>query len=733
MNNRSVKTFVEEIENKHNIPCYRKIQVILKDGKKIPKGEKNDLTPEQIEQSRGNGNTYSISVKHIPDLYCIDFDEKDVDCELYSKLNDDCVATTETNKGSHYYLYISNLPKYSQQQKILKVDIDCDLIKKNNMWETDNRIINGTIKTYEWDELKHFFNIPKMNFINSPVVSPVVSPIQSEEEEDVVKDQSDDHVEWNNFPKCNKDDFEKHFKSFKWNKRFGHDDWLLVGFICFNNFGGSKEGFKYWKKFSKEDDDGYEGTKPLLDRWNQWIKNPKQNKKVSYKRFLKWKNIDYPPKNKYESFYNEGIEYFMSEMNKECMYYTDTGDILYFSSDCYIRNKPAICKQYYKKYSFHTIDEEGEQEKTKINPFDIWLDSIDRKDINTIVFNPKGDISDDEFNIWKGFKLKQKNKGDPEKIKDFLNHIKHIWADDNEVSYNYIINWLSKILQEPWKKNNICLVLHSIEGVGKSFILDMIGKIIGNDSYISTSNLKNILGDFNGDAEGKILVNLNETGMWYDKKVVGSFKEFITDSTISINKKGIQSYTINNFCNTIITTNEDHIVNIDGNDRRFNILECKNVKYEKEYYKNIAKTNLQDIADYLYTRDISNYDSRDFKKSELHLQQVKKNMCSVELFYTEYIEGEIMGNDNDIKNPWFDKYTDNPSLTISKEHIFRLYCERKMGSHDSKVNNRSFWIKMKKLCPSMIIGKANKTSKAKITFPNKEIADEEYNKYFGSS
>ena len=423
----------------------------------------------------------------------------------------------------------------------------------------------------------------------------------------------------------------------------------------------------------------------------------------------------------------------MGEMNKECMYYTDTGDILYFSGDCYIRNKPAICKQYYKKYSFHSINEEGEQEKTKINPFDIWLDSIDRKDINTIVFNPKGDINDDEFNIWKGFKYKQKNKGDAEKIKPFLNHIKHIWADDDETTFNYILNWFSKLLQQPWKKNNICLVLHSIEGVGKSFILDMIGKIIGRDYYISTSNLKNILGDFNGDAEGKILVNLNETGMWYDKKVVGSFKEFITDSTISINKKGIQQYTIDNYCNTIITTNEDHIVNIDGNDRRFNILECKNKKYDKEYYKKIAQTDLQDIADFFYSRDITNYDSRDFKKSELHLQQVKKNMDSVELFYTEYIEGDIIGNGGDIKNPWFDKYEDAPSLTISKEHIFKLYCERRMGSHDSKVNNRSFWIKMKKLCPSMIIGKANKTKKAQITFPNKEIADEEYNKYFGSN
>ena len=720
MNIRSIKSFVEEIEEKHNVPCYRKIQVNLVNGVKKPCADHKNWTPEQIKNDRGHGNNYSISLKHVPDLFCVDFDEKDIaDCELYDLLNEDCVATTETNKGSHYYCYIRNVPKYKCETKILVDNVECDLIKwGNNMWEVDTRQIKGDLKEYEWNDLKDYFNLKRMNFINSPVVSPVQSPNQSEEE-----DNNDYEIQNIPIPKCNEEEFKIHIASFK--PRYNYDDWLKVGFICYNNFDGSDIGLKYWNNYSKDDEENYEGKKALKLKWKSF--NGDGNK-LSYKQFIKWNIIDYPPKNKYHGWFLNGEDYFMEEMNKECMYYTLTGDILYFSRNMYIRNKPAVCKQYYKKYSF--VSEADEKEVKTTNPFDLWFGHIDRKDIDKIVFNPKGESEIDEFNIWKGFKIQPKNEGDPEKIKPFLDHIKHIWADDNEDTYNYILNWFSRLIQQPWKKNNICLVLHSIEGVGKSFILDMIGKIIGNDYYISTSNLKNILGEFNGDAEGKILVNLNETGMWYDKKVVGSFKEFITDSTISINKKGVQQYTIENYCNTIMTTNEDHIVNIDGNDRRFNILECKNVKYGKEYYKNIAQTNIQDIADYLYSRDITNYDSRDFKKSELHLQQVKKNMCSVELFYTEYLEGDIMGNGHDVKNPWFDKY-EEPVRSISKEHIFQLYNTRKMGSHDSKVNNRAFWIKMKKLCPSMNIGKANKTSKAKITFPKKEIADEEYSNYFG--
>ena len=312
MNIRSVKDFVEEIESTHNIPCYRKIKVVYDStGKKKPIGEKNNLTPDEIKKNRGTGDSYSISLKHIPDLYCIDFDQQieDENCKLYDKLNNDCVATTETKKGSHYYCYIKNIPKYSQQQKVLKDNIDCDLCKTNNMWETETRMINGDIITYEWDEIKHFFNIPKMNFVNSPVVSPVVSPVQSEEE-DVDETIEEDWKELNEPPKCSKEEFEKYFKGFKWEKRFGYDDWIKVGFICFNNFDGSKDGFKFWLEFSKADDEGYEGKKPLIDNWNHWNAKLKSPRAISYKRLIQWNNIDYPPKNKYEGWYNAGIGLF---------------------------------------------------------------------------------------------------------------------------------------------------------------------------------------------------------------------------------------------------------------------------------------------------------------------------------------------------------------------------------------------------------------------------------------
>lgn len=751
----NVRDFFKKIQKQHKINCIRGINVEIdtegiygkkgmkyatldinkpdprKDNKLPYCCERNNWTPEEINEKVKNpdwiekkcwqGNTFSFYVKHIPDLYVIDYDTKEIcDDELYDKLNDECVAMTETNKGYHFYVYIKNLPKFSEQQKVgIHENIEMDLIKTNNIWETKTRTIVGDIKTYEWNDIKQYFNVDKMGFTMTKKPSPPVSPVSSDEEDKLGKNKSIP------LPKCSEEDFKKYLSNIK--PRYSYGDFLKVGMICYNNFDGSDDGFDIWKAWTKKDekfkqDHSHRTNAYMIAKYETF--NGDGDRKVSYKVLINWSMIDYPPKNKYQGFYNTNC--LIEKMNKECMYYTPTGDILYFSNGMYIRNKTAIAKQFYKKYSFLTDEEDPKS--AWVNPFDLWLDDIDRKDVDKIVFNPKGNIKDNEFNIWKGFKYKNTGEANVDSLDKWLSHIKNIWADGDEKTYEYILNWFSKILQTPWKKNNICLVLHSIEGVGKSMILDMIGEIIGLDYYYSTSSLNHILGAFNGDAEAKILVNLNETNWGGDKKMVGAFKEFITDSRIVINKKGIQSYTIDNYANTIITTNEEWIVSINGQDRRFNLRECKNEKYDKQYYKDICDTPLQELANFLYNRDISQYDSRVFEKSELHELQVKKNMTSTETFWLNYLEGEII----DYYGFHGDDYNDDDSdNTYKKTHLYDLYCQNVIATHEHKVNNIHFWRDIKKYCPSIHFFKASGGKKPRYKLPTYETAKAEYDKYMG--
>eukprot|EP01043_Picozoa_sp_COSAG02_P065467 COSAG02_NODE_9889_length_2082_cov_2.625315_1_plen_88_part_10 len=66
-------------------PCYRRIQVSVdSNGKKVQKGERNNLTQVQIDADPGRGTWLSIALKHCPNLYVIDFDTPELDgCSLY--------------------------------------------------------------------------------------------------------------------------------------------------------------------------------------------------------------------------------------------------------------------------------------------------------------------------------------------------------------------------------------------------------------------------------------------------------------------------------------------------------------------------------------------------------------------------------------------------------------------------------------------------------------------------
>ena len=108
----------------------------------------------------------SIYLKHCPQLYCVDFDTHDLDgCELHDYLRGLDTARTQTRKGSHYYLYITDVPSGlnltgSRQQRVCADGrFDVDLLYGNNVWEPVDREVHGELRTVAWEHVAHFFSI----------------------------------------------------------------------------------------------------------------------------------------------------------------------------------------------------------------------------------------------------------------------------------------------------------------------------------------------------------------------------------------------------------------------------------------------------------------------------------------------------------------------------------------------------------------------------------------------
>ena len=696
-----IKDIFESLEQKHKTALYRKITVSVDNmGKKYPVGgDHNDWTSKQIASNRGSGNTYSFSTKHAENLYVIDIDTKELDgCELYNVLNNRGVGFVETNKGYHYYVYIKNLDKFSGQQKVYRDEtFEIDLLKITNCWETTNRVYNGTIdniQTFNWHLIKQYFNTDKMNIAGVVEVNDKIPESIPTKESDTFPIDDDD-----NMAVCNSEEFTKLLYGFK--PKYGYNEWLKVGMICYNNFEGADTGLELWIEYTKKDknfhtEHGHRTLTFIMDKYKTFEKYT--GKKSSYKQFIRWNIEDYPCKNKYEQWYK--MHTLTENMNKECMFHTKTQDIIIVKDDYYFRAKQA--RNYYSKFEFF-IESENDDKKNKkknvekVNPYDEWLSSIDRRDISDIIFDPTAKQYIDKYNIWKGYKyVKTEPMNNVVGVEHFLDHIKNVICDGNMELTDYVLNWFAQIIQQPYNKTKVGLVWRSEEeGVGKNIILNLIEKIIGDEYYYSTSNLEHLIGNFNADAEAKILINMNECLWGGDKKKEGRLKEFITEDKLTINQKGVKTYNIDNYANVIITTNSDWIIGINGKDRRWQMIECGGMKYEQEYYTKLANTPIQQLANYFYNRDISNFQSTKVIKTELHEEQVELNMDSVEIYWKSVLTDNMMCRC---------KLQDG--MRIKKSQMYEDYQTANIyGSHCPLVANNVFWKKIKKYYPTIKFNK----------------------------
>ena len=197
-----------------------------------------------------------------------------------------------------------------------------------------------------------------------------------------------------------------------------------------------------------------------------------------------------------------------------------------------------------------------------IDPFKLWCEWIDRREVRAIGFDPREKANSDLFNLWNGFNISKEvaDGYDDTDCEPILDVIKDIWCQGDEDSYNYVLDYFSHIIQKPHIKTGVLLALRSKQGGGKGIILDKLAQIIGDDHYCQNSNAKFLFGDFNGQLEGKILVNLDEAFWGGDKQMEGVIKNKITEKRQTINKKNKENYVLDDYANYVISTNNDVVL-----------------------------------------------------------------------------------------------------------------------------------------------------------------------------
>lgn len=291
------------------------------------------------------------------------------------------------------------------------------------------------------------------------------------------------------------------------------------------------------------------------------------------------------------------------------------------------------------------------------------------------------------LNNWSGFKASELDEFDYHKIEPILHHLKTMWADDDLLIYEYLLDYFASIVQFPWKRTQVLLLLYSKPRAGKNIITNFfLNKVIGLDYGSDNIGIDVLTCRFNETLLQQIFVVLNELPELTPQTRKGIFdtiKQAITENIRQYEIKGGRKWQGPNFANCICTTNHDFTYHIEEDDGRILPISCSN-RYigNFDYFTSLGKFLQQDNADhfltYLLKRNIT-HDLRQIPMTKLKLQMIEQSLPSpsrfiryirdtpntisdlIESLYSENLSKRNIINDNISKG------------FINSSHLYSLY------------------------------------------------------------
>lgn len=234
-----------------------------------------------------------------------------------------------------------------------------------------------------------------------------------------------------------------------------------------------------------------------------------------------------------------------------------------------------------------------------------WLQSADRRTYDGVEFFPDPWLSrgnglpekpfrdgakpsDNFFNLWRGFDLapdgESAKAGRRAKYSVFWDHLLTNVCSGNADHAEWMFAWFAHMIQRPRERAGTAIVLRGGEGVGKTKIGEVIGSLFSSH-YFLVDEPRYLTGNFNAHMASCILLQVDE-GFWAgDKGAEGRLKGLITAPVQMIESKGIDPIRLRNYVRIMFSSNEDWVVPVGLDGRRFAVFDVANhVQRNFEYF-----------------------------------------------------------------------------------------------------------------------------------------------------
>ncbi len=286
------------------------------------------------------------------------------------------------------------------------------------------------------------------------------------------------------------------------------------------------------------------------------------------------------------------------------------------------------------------------------------------------------DITNVSYNRYRGFSV-EPQKGDVTPLLEFLE--KAFGKEGKEI----ILIFFASMYQFPEVKLRWMLSLIGEKGLGKNTVEELLGqKLLYSENYVRAGNKDHLFNKFNAIFEANLLTVAQEIIWDGNQKHDSILKEWVTESTRTIERKFVDPYTVGNYSRILMTSNADRVVPAAGKEeRRYAVLRVKDIGYKPKDWEKLylwAEENKGAIMDYLLHYPLKdNYHSRAPHTEEL-INQLRQGLDGIETYVFDGISNGFFG-----KPAKFDREVGEINVTdngIAAKRMFYSY----MQTRDTK-------------------------------------------------
>jgi hypothetical protein len=279
-----------------------------------------------------------------------------------------------------------------------------------------------------------------------------------------------------------------------------------------------------------------------------------------------------------------------------------------------------------------------------------WLlDANRRQYLDGVVFEPstyangiekRATIHGDKLNQWNGYPIKPK-QGATWQLFDL--HLRLIVCQGDDECYQYLLNWIARGLQYPNLNGQVAVVLKGEKGCGKGLALNFLKSLYGQHG-VQINNTRHLTGNFNAHFADCCFLYADEVFFAGDKQGENVLKGLVTEPTLMVERKGIDTESITNRLKIVMSSNNDWIVPASSDERRYFVVEVASEYRNKKTYFDPLRAELDNPdtkAAFLFDmlrRDISQFDVHNVPETDALKHQRAQSLDSFGKFWLDVLE-----------------------------------------------------------------------------------------------